>query len=298
MDRRLLKSNGRVAHVALRGQVAAAAFAEPVPLRVALPVAGLYSLPEGAPPRRERELVLHEVFEALEIGETWVFGAAARDGYVGYIRRAALAEAAPIRPTHVVAARQSYLAPVPVLKNSEEMLPISFGTALELGATHESGRWAEVAQLRAAPEGHKTSYTAYVPMAHLRPLAQAEADPVAVAERFLGVPYHWGGNSGFGIDCSGLVQAACLACAIPCPGDSDLQEAALGRTLPPDAALQRGDLLFWKGHVAWVAGPDLLLHANAHHMAVAREPLAAALARIEAQGDGQVTRRARLAPGG
>lgn len=297
-DRRLLKSNGRVAHVSLRGQVEAGAFVEPVPMRVAWPVAPLYSRPEGQPPRRERELVLHEVFEALEVGETWVFGFAARDGFVGSMRREALAEAAPIRPTHVVAARQSYLASVPELKNSEEMLPISFGTALEVVNTHEKGRWAEVAQLRAAPDGHKITHTAYVPAAHLRPVDQVERDPVTVAERFLGTPYHWGGNSGFGIDCSGLVQAGCLACGISCPGDSDLQEAGLGLTLSPDVALQRGDLLFWKGHVAWVAGPDLLLHANAHHMAVALEPLTAALARIAAQGDGPVTRRARLAQGG
>lgn len=297
-DRRVVKSNGRVAHVSLLGQVEAGAFVEPVPMRVACPVAALYSRPEGQPPKRERELVLHEVFEALEIGNTWVFGFAARDGFVGYMRPEALAEAAPVRPTHVVSARQSYLVPAPELKNSEEILPISFGTALEVIDTHESGRWAEIARLRAVPDGHKTTCTAYVPMAHLRRVDQAEHDPVAVAERFLGVPYHWGGNTGFGIDCSGLVQAGCLACAIPCPGDSDLQEAALGRTLSPDAALRRGDLLFWKGHVAWVAGPDLLLHANARHMAVAFEPLTAALARIEAQGDGPVTRRVRLAPGG
>ena len=176
------------------------------------------------------------------------------------------------------------------------MLPISFGTALEVVTTHEKGRWAEVTHLRAVPDGHKSTHVDYIPTAHLRPVDQAEGDPVAVAERFLGTPYHWGGNSGFGIDCSGLVQAACLACGIPCPGDSDLQEAALGRTLPADAVLRRGDLLFWKGHVAWVAGPDLLLHANAHHMAVALEPLLPALARIEGQGDGPVTRRARLLP--
>lgn len=295
-DRRLLKSNGRVAHASLRGQVEAGAFIDPVPMRVAWPVAALFSLPEGHAPKRERELVLHEVFEALEVGETWVFGYAARDGYVGYMRREALAGAAPIRPTHVVATRQSYLASVPELKNSEEMLPISFGTALEVGNTHENGRWAEVAQLRATPDGYKSTFTSYVPTAHLRPVDQAERDPVDVAERFLGTPYHWGGNSGFGIDCSGLVQAGCLACGIACPGDSDLQEAALGTTLSPDAALQRGDLLFWRGHVAWVAGPDLLLHANAHHMAVAFEPLGAAVTRIEAQGDGLVTRRARLVP--
>lgn len=292
-DRRLLKSNGRVAHVSLRGQVEADRFVEPVSMRVAWPVAPLCSITDGRP-RRERELVLHDLFEVLEVGETWVFGYAARDGYVGYTRREAVAAAAPIRPTHVVAARQSYLTGVPELKNSEEMEPISFGTPLEVFATHENGRWAEVSELRAEPDGHKTTYTVYCPTRHLRPLSAFETDPVSVAERFLGTPYHWGGNSGFGIDCSGLVQAACLASGIACPGDSDLQEAALGTDLSCETALQRGDVIFWKGHVGWVAGPNLLLHANAYHMAVAYEPLDAAIARIETRGDGPVTRRARL----
>ena len=129
---------------------------------------------------------------------------------------------------------------------------------------------------------------------HLKPVNEPESDPVTVAERLLGTPYLWGGNSSTGIDCSGLVQAGCLACGIPCPGDSDLQNARLGKPLADTDPLQRGDLLFWKGHVAWVANPDLLLHANGFHMAVSYEPLHDAIARIEAQGEGPVISRKRL----
>ena len=119
-------------------------------------------------------------------------------------------------------------------------------------------------------------------------------DPVAVAELFLGTHYLWGGNSRFGVDCSGLVQAGLLACGIACPGDSGDQERALGEDLPEDTPAKRGDLLFWKGHVAWVAGENLLLHANAYHMAVAFEPMDKAIARIISQGDGPVTSHKRL----
>lgn len=293
-DRRRLKSNGRVADISVKGEAEAARFVTPTAMRVALTVAPLFDSVEPGHWRRERELVLHEVFNVLEDGGTWVFGYAARDGYVGYMQRSALGPADEIAPTHVVAARQSYLTSVPELKNKEEMIPISFGTALEVIATHENGRWAEVETLRSEPQDFKTTYSDYVPLAHLRPLTTRESDPVEVAERFIGTPYHWGGNSGFGIDCSGLVQAACLACGIPCPGDSDMQAAELGETLPVEAPLRRGDLMFWKGHVAWVAGENLILHANAHHMAVAFEPMDRAIVRIKRQGDGDVTRRARL----
>ncbi|MGB1209466.1 MAG: C40 family peptidase, partial [Paracoccaceae bacterium] len=133
----------------------------------------------------------------------------------------------------------------------------------------------------------------HIPTQHLAPLPHAFPDPAAVAELFLGTPYLWGGNSRWGIDCSGLVQAAFLACGIPCPGDSDQQQAALGPRLPPQTPKQRGDLLFWRGHVAWVVDAQTLLHANAHHMAVAHEPIETAILRIAAQGDGPMTAHIR-----
>jgi cell wall-associated NlpC family hydrolase len=123
----------------------------------------------------------------------------------------------------------------------------------------------------------------YVPKRHLVPLVSNEIDFVAVAERFIGTPYLWGGKSVLGIDCSGLTQVAIAACGLVCPRDSDMQEAAIGvpTTLPE---LRRGDLLFWNGHVAIARSATSLLHANAFHMAVAIEPTAEAIARIRASG--------------
>jgi cell wall-associated NlpC family hydrolase len=128
---------------------------------------------------------------------------------------------------------------------------------------------------------------AYVPLPHLAPLDFVEPDFVAVAERFLGVPYLWGGKTALGIDCSGLVQVALTAAGYVCPRDSDMQEGALGAPVADaerEVRLRRGDLVFWKGHVAIVRDPDMLIHANAFHMAVALEPLAEAIARIRAAG--------------
>ncbi len=121
-------------------------------------------------------------------------------------------------------------------------------------------------------------------------------DPVEVAERFLGTPYLWAGNTGDGIDCSGLVQVACLACGIACPGDSDLQARALGEPLGADAPLRRLDLLFWKGHVAMVADAGRFLHASGHHMAVVYEEIDVTLKRIAARPEGAPVARRRLTP--
>jgi cell wall-associated NlpC family hydrolase len=97
----------------------------------------------------------------------------------------------------------------------------------------------------------------------------------------------------WGIDCSGLVQAACAACGIPCGRDSDMQEADLGELLPDGSIPQRNDVLFWKGHVALVWDDETLIHANSYDMATVYEPIEEAIARI-AKTDGPITAHRRL----
>lgn len=268
-DRRLTPANGRVAAAHLRGQVAAARYVQGEAAEVAAPVADLLAAPEGA---RDRQLLLGEAVTVYERRGGWAFVQAAKDGYTGYVAEAALGP--PGMPTHRVAARATHLYPAPEMKTRERM-GLSHGVRLEV--TGEAGRFVET------PLG-------FVPRVHVAPLETPEADPVAVAERFLGAPYLWGGNAAFGIDCSGLVQAALTACAIACPGDTDMQE---GLGAPAAGPPRRGDLLFWTGHVALVRDGETLIHANAHHMAVTIEAIAAVTARIAAAGEGPVTAHRR-----
>ncbi|MEP2718800.1 NlpC/P60 family protein [Pseudophaeobacter sp.] len=241
--------------------------------RIALPLVDLLRQPEG---RRDRQLLCGDPVEVLEETKGWSHIRAAKDGYQGYLPNTALAEAQA--SSHWVSAPSSHAYTEADFKSPER-------SALCLGSqvlvSKIEGRFAATDQ-------------GYIPKAHLSPMDQRLSDPVAVATSFLGTPYLWGGNSRFGIDCSGLVQVACLACGIACPGDSGPQESELGTLLPPGSAYQRGDLLFWKGHVALLQDPDTLLHANADAMAVALEPVTAAIARIADQGDGPVTAHRRL----
>ena len=247
-------------------------------------VVDLCASPEGP---RDRQLLRGETFLVVDLSEGSAFGFAQKDGYVGWVDASALVGHPAQDPTHRVSAARSYGKSTPGLKTMGRVMPLPHGARLIV--SQEVDGWSKVSW------GHGTLPRAlYVPSSHLVPIDELDADPVAVAELYLGAPYLWGGNSDMGVDCSGLIQAGCLTCGITCPGDSDMQEAELGTHLDGNEPLQRGDLLFWKGHVAWVATPDLLIHANAHHMAVAYEPTAQAIARIEAQGDGHVTARKRL----
>lgn len=274
MDRRLTPANGRVAALRLKGQVEAGRFTEGERRRIGTALADLCDAPGG---RRERQLLHGEQVTLYEDSGGWAFVEAARDGYVGYLPADALIP--PSEPTQMIAVPGSHLYTAAHLKSPEAM-GVSFGARLRIVSGHGSF--------------YETDTGHFVPRPHVRPVNRPFADPATVAQLFFGAPYLWGGNSIRGIDCSGLVQAALLACGIACPGDSDLQEAALGRALAEDQPLARGDLVFWRGHVAMAVDGETLIHANAHHMAVAYEPFAAAVARIEAQGGGPVTSRRRL----
>jgi cell wall-associated NlpC family hydrolase len=255
-------------------RIDAESYVDPRAHRIAAPLTDLCAAPDGA---RDRQLLFGARFDVIDQCEGWAFGMA-DDGYCGWLDLGALAEWHP--PTHWLAAPASHLYPAPDIKAS----PVG---ALSLCAavvvTAAQGAWVrEIA-------GN------WLPAAHLRPWGDRAADPVAVAESLLGTPYLWGGNSRAGLDCSGLVQIACRACGLACPADSDMQASRLGDPLAPEAPLRRGDLVFWKGHVGWMANETSLLHANAHHMAVAHEPLAVARARIIATGGGPVTQLRRIA---
>ena len=272
MDRRLTLANERVAHIALQGQVEAANFADAVPFEIAVPVVDLLRAPDG---RRERQLLLGDGFEVIERRDGFSFGRATKDGYCGYVPESALC--APTKVTHWVSAPASHLYSEPRAQ-APQSVGITF--ASRVCVLGKSGEFAET------PHG-------FVPAGHLQPLGRWYSDPVEVAGLFLGTPYLWGGNGHSGVDCSGLVQLSLLACGRACPGDSDMQQA-LGAELPQGAALQRGDLLFWKGHVAMMVDAELMIHATGAFMATVVESAAEAIARIKENTGGDVTARRRL----
>jgi cell wall-associated NlpC family hydrolase len=279
-DPRLTPARADLAARTLEGKVEAARYVDGQVYEVIDPQAPLRAEPKPDAPLAT-EALKGERATIYDIdAEGWAWGQLAADGYVGWLPANALVAAGP-PPTHKVAALRTLAFPGPSIKQP----PIE---ALPLGA--------RLHIVRIEDRMAVTRSGAYVPQAHLAALDSHEADFVAVAERFVGVPYLWGGKTALGLDCSGLLQVALTACGIACPRDSDMQERALGSSVAAAAdraALKRGDLIFWKGHVAIVRDSVSLIHANAFDMAVVVEPIARAAARIAAAGS-EVTGVRRL----
>jgi Bacterial dipeptidyl-peptidase Sh3 domain/NlpC/P60 family len=284
-DPRTTPARPDLAALHLKGHVAAPRFVAGTELEVRDAQAPVRREPSPDAPLDTEALHGERVTVYDENGEGWCWGQLCSDGYVGWIPANALrAPGSP--PTHRVAALRTFVFPGRSIKAPPvDALSLGSRIAVKTPSPHPTlprlrGRVGWGDDLTDLESGF------CIPTRHLAPIASKEPDFVAVAERFVGVPYLWGGKTSLGIDCSGLVQIALTASGAACPRDSDMQEHALGTPLPTDdlAGLRRGDLIFWKGHVAIVRDEQSIVHANAFHMAVAVEPIGEALRRIADAG--------------
>lgn len=264
---RLRLARPDLAATSLEGIVRAERYEPTLARQVSAPVAPVFGAPDSASERLD-ELLYGEIFEALETTGGFAWGQAARDGYVGFVAEGALAPVAA-SPTHRVAAIRTYAFAEPSIKAAATG-PYSLNALVSVEA--EAGPFSRSAD------------GAWFWTQHLAPIGVFEPDPVAVAERFLGAPYLWGGRTSVGLDCSGLIQQALYACGRACHRDADLQLSAAREISREEAG--RGDLVGWVGHIGMLADEARLIHANSHHMAVAVEPLDEAIARMEAAGRG------------
>jgi len=267
LDPRLNPYRPDIAAAHLRGQVDAAHFVDGTFYEVLEPIADLRRAPahEAALDTQAMKGERVTVYEMTEEG--WAWGQLAGDGYVGYLSANALAPVGAT-PTHRVIVPRTFGFPAANIK-LPPMIALPMGAGIAIVRTTDTF----------AVDGYGWHY----PLDHVAPTGATGGDVVAIAERFLNVPYLWGGKSSLGIDCSGLVQLSLSTAGQKCPRDSYMQERDLGAAVTLDD-IRRGDLVFWKGHVAIARDSETLVHANAHHMMVAIEPIADAIARIKATG--------------
>jgi cell wall-associated NlpC family hydrolase len=269
-DPRLTPARGDLAAKYLEGKIKAKRFVAGEEFEIVDALAPLRERPSSDAMLSTQALKGERVTIYDRNGEGFAWGQLNSDGYVGWLPDHALAKPGAA-PTHKITALRTFAFPGPSIK----LPPVD---TLVMGSM--------VTVLREDGAFAVTRDGCYLPRQHIGVIDANADDFVAVAERFVGTPYLWGGKTSLGIDCSGLVQVSLTAAGTGCPRDSDMQQDGLGRTLEPAESkkLQRGDLIFWNGHVAIARDADTIVHANAHHMATVIETTRQAVARIKAAG--------------
>ncbi len=219
----------------------------------------------------DTEALFGETVRVFDEANGWAWVQLDSDGYVGYLPADTLT--ADVQPgTHQVRALGTFVYPEPDIK-APPILHLSINARLSVVD-------ADLKFVRLRSGG-------FVIARHVAEIGRYERDIVEIAERLVGTPYLWGGKTRLGLDCSGLVQVSLQAAGIAAPRDSDMQQHELGASLPIEAGLdglERGDIVFWNGHVGIMADGVILVHANAHHMAVVVETLPEAVSRIGSAG--------------
>lgn len=282
LDRRRNAVREDLAALALRGRFVAPRYAAGVVRQVMRPAIPVRREPH-ANASLDTEALFGERVTVYEENEGWAWVQLARDRYVGYVPSAALSAAVALS-THRVKALGTFIYPTDDIKSPPTL-------HLPMNAEVRVAEWGE--------RFCRLEQGGFIVTRHLIERDRAERDFVDVAERFIGTPYLWGGRTRIGIDCSGLVQVAMEAAGKPCPRDSDMQMGEVGEPVPiPEdlESLRRGDLIFWKGHVGIMADGVMLLHANAHHMAVVAETLPEAAGRIARQAGTPIAAIRRTLP--
>lgn len=278
-DKRITPFKDGVTDQAYEGLIKARAYVVGEVLTCSAPSFSILAHPDDGAEQWD-QLLLGERFKVLERKHDYYWGQALRDGYVGYVRAEALSRDWFV-PSHYVSTVRTF-----VFSRADIKAPIVYDLSLNslVSVSATDGRFSYINDI------------GWVITAHISTFDHFASDMVSVAESYIHAPYQWGGRESIGLDCSGLLQQALYACGQSCPRDSDVQ-ASLGHELFIDAdlaGLRRGDLVFWKGHVAIMVDEAHIIHANAYHMKVAIEPLIEAITRIEAAGSGLPTCFKRL----
>ncbi len=284
-DPRITAHRGDLADIALAGKMFAPHYAAPMPMRCSAPKA-MIRKQSGKNHEAISELLHGEDFHVLDIAGDWAWGYCGHDNYVGYVPVHALQHRKKTpEPTHLIHARAGFIFVGPDFK-SGVMKRLPMGARIACGERSECGSFLKTGK-------------GFVHVRHVQPIGtkvvfDGSNGTAALAEQLIGAPYLWGGRSGDGLDCSGLVQMILMLTGVESPRDSDQQLAALGEEIAADEELRRGDLVFFPNHVGFMVDKDRIVHANSHWMQVVVEPLADVAARFAETADEPVLARKRL----
>jgi len=270
-DNRVTAIRGDLADIGLAGSHFAPHYAQSKHAHCIVPSAIISASPDDV---AVTQISYGEKFAILDISGKHAWGYCLHDNYVGYIKTDVLSQT-PLSATHQISSRGALIF-------SETSIKSPVITRLPMGS--------QITAQESNADSFMQVDGGYIHKRHISPIGQSPYDSIDLARELIGAPYLWGGRNGDALDCSGLVQLILGLKGIEAPRDSDMQQA-IGQEISEDASLQRGDIIFFSGHVGIMSDETHIIHANAHWMQVKEETLIDVVNRIE---DGGITARRRL----
>tara|TARA_B100000963_G_scaffold358818_1_gene384420 strand:- start:846 stop:1595 length:750 start_codon:yes stop_codon:yes gene_type:complete len=191
-----------------------------------------------------KEMIFGETFVKLKKFEKFYYGFTQYDKYYGYIKKTSL-ERNQAKKNFLINSGKAYLYKDNNLRSKTKKF-LYFNSKIYISCikkklSKSNIGWIKNTDLRSLKSIKKKDITENIKV-------------------FKKTKYLWGGNTNDGIDCSGLVQELMKNKLIKCPRNSKKQEIFFKKSIPIKK-IKKGDLLFWKGHVAIALNKSECIHA-------------------------------------
>ena len=219
------------------------------------------------------QILYGEKFKILSKKKNWIKIKTLFDNYTGYIKDSRYVE--KFNPIYKVANLKAKIFKKPNT-GTNSWLPLGS----KLPVIEENNSYIKIDRNK------------WIKKNDIKEINHKEKNFVKIFKKFLNTKYIWGGKTYKGIDCSALLQIFFFYNNLFYPRDSKDQIRYFKRKLRKK--FKKGDIIFWKGHVAICLNSKYLIHAYGPEKKVIIMPIINTINRIEKTANLKVKKIARI----
>ena len=229
-------------------------------------------------PTRKSEVISQikygEKFKILAKNKNWIKIKTLFDNYKGFIKNSKYVE--KFSPNYKISSLKARIFKKPGIRTNS-WLPL----ASRLSAFEQNKNYVKIEKNR------------WIKKTDIKKLNYREKNFVKIFKKFLNVKYVWAGKTFQGIDCSALLQIFFYYNGLFYPRDTkDQIKYSKGKF--KKKTFKKGDIIFWKGHVAICLNSKKLIHAYGPEKKVLTMPIIATINRIRKTANLEVKKIARI----